>query len=110
MKNRLAVTTLVCVSLFGQIESPSVLTQPEVERLEATVAKSPGDRGAQKLLAQNYAFFILGITSHDAFCQASGYDPAKAAGDVAKHARAILQETKLAVLAGEGGQELGWEV
>ena len=107
MRNRLAITTLVCAaSLFGQIASPPVLTQPEVERLEATVAKSPGDLASQKLLAQNYAFFILGITSLDQFGQASGYDPAKAEGDFAKHARAILQETKLPVLAGEGGQAL----
>jgi len=75
---------------IGQIESPPVLTQPEVERLEAKVAKSPADRVSQKLLAQNYVFFILGITSLDQFGQASGYDPAKAAGDFAKHARAIL--------------------
>jgi hypothetical protein len=61
---------------------------------------------SQKLLAQNYAFFILGITSLDQFGQASGYDPARGAGDFAEHARAILRETKLAVLAGEGGQAL----
>jgi len=82
------------------------LTQPEIEQLEAKVAKSPGDLASQKLLAQNYGFFILGITSLDQFGQASGYDPAKAEGDFAKHARAILQETKLPVLAGEGGQAL----
>jgi len=106
VRNRLAITTLACASLFGQFETPPVLTQPGVERLEATVAKSPGDLASQKLLAQNYAFFILGITSLDQFGQASGYDPAKAAGDFAKHARAIFEETKLAVLAGEGGQAL----
>lgn len=56
--------------MLGQQEQPRVLSQAEVEALEKTVAKSRDDRAGQKLLGQNYAFFILGITSLDQFGQA----------------------------------------
>ncbi len=70
VKHQVLIGSLICVAMLGQQEQPRVLSQAEVEALEKTVAKSRDDRAGQKLLGQNYAFFILSITSLDQFGQA----------------------------------------
>jgi len=80
-----------------------VLTQPEVEALEAKVAKDPADRVSQTLLAKNYTFFILGISKLKQYDQVDGYDKAKAESEFTGRVRKVLNDTRLATLAGESG-------
>ena len=83
-----------------------VLSQDEIQQLEATVAKNPGDRPSQVLLGKNYAFVILGIASLSQYDRVAGVDPAKARGPFAQHARDELGKSPLAGVVGEGGETL----
>ena len=104
--------TLVCLILSALLiwaqpnQITPVLTQPEVEALEASVAKDPTNHASQTLLANNYAFFILGITRLRQYDQVDGYDKSKADSEFTAHVRKVLNDTRLATLAGESGHAL----
>ena len=103
---------LVCLILSALLiwaqpnQITPVLTQPEVEALEAKVAKDPTDHAAQTLLAKNYAFFIYGITRLKQYDQVDGYDKSKADNEFTAHVRKVLNDTRLGTLAGESGYAL----
>jgi hypothetical protein len=98
---------LVCALAVGaSAQSVTVLDQAKIQQLEITLAQNPGDRQAQTLLGQNYAFVILGITSVGKYDRVAGVDPAKARGDFAEHARDALLHTSWGGVAGEGGYAL----
>jgi hypothetical protein len=91
---------------YAQPQSIAVLSQDQVQQLEGTVARNPGDFATQALLGKNYAFFILGITSLGQFDRVATIDPGKAAGSFAEHARGELGTSLLAGVVAEGGQAL----
>lgn len=71
--------------LWHQLRPTAVLSQDQVEQLELTIARNPGDLALEGLLGRNYAFFILGITSLKEYDLVATIDPGKAAGNFAQH-------------------------
>jgi hypothetical protein len=108
---RILMLALVSASVWAQsadapIPPTPVLNQEQVQLLEAKVAQDPADLASQAILGRNYAFFILGVTAVDQYGDARGFDPAKARGAFARHARNELMNTRFAGVCGEAGQAL----
>jgi hypothetical protein len=100
---------LILLPLFvGSVcaQSIPVLSQVQIQQLEATVAQNPADRPSQALLGQNYSLVILGITSLGQYNTVSSVDPAEARGEFAQHARNVMQNSAFAGVLGEGGEAL----
>lgn len=87
-------------------DSLAVLDEAQIQQLEVTLAKNPGDRQAQAMLGQNYALAILGITKLGKYDMVEDLDPAKAASELAQRARAALHQSYAPVVLGEGGYAL----
>ena len=83
MRYIFTAATAMTFAAYGQPQSIAVLSQDQVQQLEGTVARNPGDLASQALLGKNYAFFILGITSLGKFDRVATIDPGKAAGSFA---------------------------
>ena len=108
MRQILTAATAMTFAAYGQPQSIAVLSQDQVQQLEGTVARNPGDLASQALLGKNYAFFILGITSLEKLDRVATIDPGKAAGSFAEHARNELGKSVFAGVVAEGGQAL-WQ-
>jgi hypothetical protein len=106
MRHILIAATATTVAAYAQPQFTVVLSQDQVQQLEGTVARNPGDLVSQALLGKNYAFLILGITSLGEFDRVATIDPGKAAGSFAEHARDELGKSFLAGVVAEGGQAL----
>jgi len=106
MRQILILAAAITVAANAQPQSTAVLSQEQVQQLEATVARHPGDLASEALLGRNYAFFILGVASLGTFDRVAAIDPAKAAGSFARHAREALQKSPLAAVVAEGGNAL----
>lgn len=104
--HRLILAAAMTVVASAQIAPVAILTEAEVQQLELKVAQNPADRASQKLLGQNYAMFVLGITELGQYDRVTAVDAAKANSAFAKHAREQLGSTLLATVAGEGGRTL----
>ncbi len=100
-----AVVAALAISASAQT-LPSLLSEGQIRELEKKVAQNPGDLRSQPLLGQNYAFFILGITSFGRYGMVDGVDPARALGSFAQHGRDQLAKSPLAGVVGEAGQTL----
>ncbi len=100
---------LILLPLFAGFlcaQAIPVLSQAQIQQLEATVAQNPADRASQTLLGQNYSFVILGITALGQYNTVTGVDPAKADGEFARHARDAMRNSAFAGVLGEGGHAL----
>lgn len=105
---RLILTGVVASLACAQ--SVSVLTQDQVRDLETKVAQHPEDFHSQKLLGQNYAAFILGVTSFGQYNTVTAVDAAKAGSSFAQHARDVLTTSSLAGVLAEGARPFGVSV
>ena len=96
------VSLILSTALWAQpnVITP-VLSQPEVEALEAKVASNPTGSADLRRLANNYVFYLLGITKLKQYDQVDGFDQAKAESPFATHVRVTLNETRIAPLAAE---------
>ncbi len=101
---RLFLLIVIGTVAFGQ--STAVLSQAEIEALEAKVATNPTDRPSQKLLGKNYAYYIMGVTALGNYDLVAAVDPVKADSAFAIHARAELASSNNAGLVAEGGNAL----
>jgi hypothetical protein len=101
---RLFLLIAIVAAAFGQ--STAVLSQAEIEALEAKVAANPADRPSQKLLGKNYAYYIMGVTALGKYDMVTAVDPVKAASVFATHARLALATSNNAVVVAEGGNTL----
>src|ERR1035438_10501232 len=101
---RLFLLIVIATTAFGQ--STAVLSQTEIEALEAKVATNPNDLPSQKLLGKNYAYYIMGVTALGKYGLVEAVDPVKADSAFATHARAILASSNNAGLVAEGGNAL----
>ena len=101
---RLFPLIVIATAAFGQ--STAVLSQAEIEALEAKVAANPTDRPSQKLLGKNYAYYITGVTALSKYDLVDAVDPVKADSAFAIHARAELASSNSAGLVAEGGNAL----
>jgi hypothetical protein len=106
MRQILIAATAVTLAACAQPQTTVVLTQEQVQQLEVSVARNPGDAPSQALLGKNYAFFILGITSLGEFDKVATINPGKAAGSFAQHARDELGKSLFAGVVAEGRQAL----
>ncbi|MBZ5610051.1 MAG: hypothetical protein LAP38_17450 [Acidobacteriia bacterium] len=103
---RLLLTVAFAAGSWAQ--SVSILSQDQIQELENKVAQHPEDRQSQKLLGQNYAAFILGITALGTYNTVEGVDASKAASSFAQHSREMLSTSSLAGVVAEGGHAL-WD-
>jgi hypothetical protein len=101
---RLFLLIVIATAAFGQ--STAVLSQAEIEALEAKVAANPTDRPSQKLLGKNYAYYIMGVTALGKYDVVDAVDPVKAESQFATHARIELAVSNNAGLVAEGGNAL----
>ena len=101
---RLVFALLFVISAWAQ--SIPVLSQSQIQQLEAKLAQDPFNSQNQTLLGQNYAFVILGITSLGQYDTVASVDPALAGGDFARHARDAMQTSVLTGVVAEGGKAL----
>jgi hypothetical protein len=101
---RLFLLIAIATAAFGQ--STAVLSQAEIEALEARVATNPKDRPSQKLLGKNYAYYIMGVTALGKYDLVDAVNPVKADSAFATHARAKLASSNDAGLVAEGGNAL----
>jgi hypothetical protein len=101
---RLFLLIVIAAAAFGQ--STAVLSQAEIEALEAKVAANPTDRPSQKRLGKNYAYYIMGVAALGKYDMVDAVDPAKAASVFATHARLELATSNNAVVVAEGGHAL----
>jgi hypothetical protein len=85
---------------------PAVLSQAQIQQLEAKVAANPSDLASQALLGRNYGYVILGVTALGSYQSVEGFDPALVRGDFARHAREALEKSSLPTVVGEAGQVL----
>ncbi len=101
---RLFLLIAIAAAAFGQ--STAVLSQAEIEALEAKVAANPADRPSQKLLGKNYAYYIMGVTALGKYDMVTAVDPVKAASVFAAHARLELATSQNAVVVAEAGKHV----
>src|SRR5438045_3124329 len=87
-------------------QSIAVLDQAQIEKLEVSLARNPGDLQGQTLLGQNYVFVILGITKLGKYDMVDGIDAARSKGEFAEHARDALRHSTLPHVVGDAGMAL----
>lgn len=108
MRQILSLAAAITVAANAQPQPTAVLRQDQVQQLEVTVARNPGDLASEALLGKNYAFFILGITSLGKSDKVAMIDPGKASGSFAQHARDELGRSLRVGVVAEGGNAL-WQ-
>ncbi len=70
---RFFVLIVIGTAAFGQ--SAAVLSEAEIEALEAKVTTNRTDRPSQKLLGKNYAYYIMGVTALSKYNLVVAVDP-----------------------------------
>jgi hypothetical protein len=103
---RLCVLVVGCMTLAAQIPVPQVLRIDQIRELEARVAQYPDNTASVRLLADNYALVIVGVTSLNKMGLPDRLDSTLPASEFAGHARQALNDSKLPLLIGEGATAL----
>ena len=106
MRQIAILAAVITAAANAQPQPTEVLSQNQVQQLELTVERNPGDRASATLLGKNYAFFILGIASLGRFDRVGTLDPEKAAGNFAQHVRNEIGKSVSAGVLAESGQAL----
>jgi hypothetical protein len=88
------------------VSTSQILSIPQIQQLEDRVSQGDANPAALRLLGDNYAFVILGVTSFGANGMVNRLDPSLPASTFASHARTALQSSNLPDVIGEAATAL----